>query len=275
MKKEVVAGIGIVVLVAIMILGIFMSWWPLNSVLLNVIPYFIAAGIIGLFVWGFRDKINNRFSRNDIKLSPLSVEEVIIPKEKMSEPKPLITQQSIKNGIQHYENRSQLPFNEMLYKAEGRIEMLAITFRIVTYANYDVLKGLLSRKVHITFLLSNPDSSSIEVQSKMYHGGEDIKEQIQGSLEILCKLKNEFKDLVRIRLYDSISQHSIIIIDRDNADKAWIYVESRPVGSDSSSRPSDVTYLKANQAFFNRYCSEYDMLLDNSEPYECLSASSL
>ena len=106
MKKEVVAGIGIVVLVAIMILGIFMSWWPLNSVLLNVIPYFIAAGIIGLFVWGFRDKINNRFSRNDIKLSPLSVEEVIIPKEKMSEPKPLITQQSIKNGIQHYENRS-------------------------------------------------------------------------------------------------------------------------------------------------------------------------
>ena len=42
MKKEVVAGIGIVVLVAIMILGIFMSWWPLNSVLLNVIPYFIA-----------------------------------------------------------------------------------------------------------------------------------------------------------------------------------------------------------------------------------------
>ena len=98
----------------------------MKSVLLNVIPYFIAAGIIGLFVWGFRDKINNRFSRNDIKLSPLSVEEVIIPKEKMSEPKPLITQQSIKNGIQHYENRSQLPFNEMLYKAEGRIEILAI-----------------------------------------------------------------------------------------------------------------------------------------------------
>jgi hypothetical protein len=267
--KSLAAGVGIVVLVVIMILGIFMDWWPLSSVLLNIIPIFIAGGIIGLFVWGFKDRIDSWFNKNDIKISHSPPKKAVIPNVSIPESKPIVPESRIKNGIQHYENRSQLPFNEMVYKAADSIEMLGITFRIVTYANYDVLKGLLSRKVHITFLLSNPDSSSIDVQKKMYHGSEDLREQIQGSLETLCKLKNEFKDLVEIMLYDSISQHSIIIIDRDDKDNAWIRVESRPVGSDSDSRPSDVTYRKENQTFFDQYSSEYDILLNNSELYKC------
>lgn len=185
--KSLAAGVGIVVLVAIMILGIFMDWWPLSSVLLNVIPIFIAGGIIGLFVWGFKDRIDNWFNKNDIKISHSPPKKAVIPNVSIPEPKPIVPESRIKNGIRHYENRSQLPFNEMVYKTEEQLEMLAITFRIITYANYDVLRGLLSRKIQITFLLLNPNSSS---------------------LTILCNLKKEFKDLIEIKLYDSISRHS-------------------------------------------------------------------
>lgn len=63
------------------------------------------------------------------------------------------------------------------------------------------------------------------------------------------------------------------IVDRNKRDNAWIHVESRPVGSDSDSRPSDVAYRKENETFFDRYSSEYDVLLNNSELHECNSTS--
>jgi hypothetical protein len=71
---------------------------------------------------------------------------------------------SIKNGISHYENRSQLTFYDMISKAEQKIGMSAITFTISMLSHYRILKGILSRKVRITFLLQNPDSSSIATQ---------------------------------------------------------------------------------------------------------------
>jgi hypothetical protein len=178
---------------------------------------------------------------------------------------------SIKNGISHYENRSQLPFYDMISKAEQSIEMSAMTFTISILSHYNILKGILSRKVHITFLLQSPDSSSIATQREIYYGSRDLDEQIRKSLGLLCDLKKEFKDLVIIRLYHSLSKHSITIIDRDNPDKAWIQVESRLVGSDTNSRPIDVAYRKENEAFFNQYSAEYTSLLNDSKPYECRS----
>jgi hypothetical protein len=176
---------------------------------------------------------------------------------------------SIKNGIQHYENRSQLSFDEMISKAERTVEISAITFRIATLSNYNTLKGILSRKVHLIFLILNPDSTSISIQREIYHGSEDLKEQIQKSLQILCDLKNKFNDSVDIRLYDSISTHSTTIIDRENPDEAWIQVESRPVGSDPNSRPIDVAYRKENTGFFNEHLKEYDILFEASKIYDC------
>jgi len=35
----------------------FDGWWPLSSLLLNVIPYFLVAGILALFLWGFGDRV--------------------------------------------------------------------------------------------------------------------------------------------------------------------------------------------------------------------------
>lgn len=101
---------------------------------------------------------------------------------------------TIKEGVYHYENRSVLPFDEMISKAERSVESSAITFAILTISNYNTLKGILSRKVHITFLILNPESSSILTQSRIYHGSEDLKEQIQKSLGILCGLKKMFND---------------------------------------------------------------------------------
>jgi hypothetical protein len=90
--------------------------------------------------------------------------------------------------------------------------------------------------------------------------------------KVLCKLKKEFGDLVEIRSYSSLSEHSLVIIDRDNPDKAHVQVESHPVGSDSNSRPIDVVYRKENEDYFNQYIRKYDMLLNNSRPYECPSS---
>jgi len=78
-----------------------------------------------------------------------------------------------------------------------------------------------------------------------------------------------FNDLVEIRLHDSISANSIIIIDRDHPDKAWMQVESHPIGSDSGSRPIKGAFGKDNPGFFNEYLNEYDHLLNGSKIYEC------
>jgi len=145
--------------------------------------------------------------------------------------------------------------------------MSAVAFRIMTLNNYNTLKGLLSRKVSITFLLLKP-TSKVD-QSMVYHGSKNLKQHILESLEELCELKRQFNDLVDIRLYDAVSAHSIIIIDRDDHDKARIQVELHPTGSDSGSRPINVAYEKDNQAFFYQYSKEYDELLNGSEPYEC------
>jgi hypothetical protein len=55
------------------------------------------------------------------------------------ESKPPAIQPTIKNGIRHYENRFQLPFDEMISKAEQTVEMSAITFRILTFSYFSLL----------------------------------------------------------------------------------------------------------------------------------------
>jgi len=89
----------------------------------------------------------------------------------------------VKDGIYHYQSRTQFPFDEMISKAERRVEMAAITFTIVTISNYNILKGNLSRKVHLTCILLDPDSSSILMQSKIYHGNDDLKNNLESRLE--------------------------------------------------------------------------------------------
>jgi hypothetical protein len=263
-RLSLVAGIVVTMIVAILFvyggvnLGEFTTQLAVGlTLLLPAIAYF-----------AFKPKINKLIKSEIRKIENIpQIAHNIQQQETKTNSQPV--QPIIKSGIRHYENRSQLPFGEVISKAEQNVEMSAITFRILTLSYHHILRGILSRRVHITFLLLKPDSSSISVQRKIYYAADDLEEQIRGSLKILCNLKKEFNDLVEIRLYNSLSEHSIIIIDRNDPDKAWIKVESRPVGSDSNSRPNDVAYHKDNQAFFDLHCSEYDTLLKNSEPCEC------
>jgi hypothetical protein len=57
-RRQTASIVGIVTLVSIMVTGTNLGWWPVNAVLTYVIPFFLAAGIISLFVWGFRDTID-------------------------------------------------------------------------------------------------------------------------------------------------------------------------------------------------------------------------
>jgi hypothetical protein len=129
------------------------------------------------------------------------------------------------------------------------------------------LKGLVSRKVSITFLLLKPDAK-ID-QSTLYHESKDLKQHIEESMEELCKLKRQFGELVDIKLYDSLSEHSIIMIDRDDRDERWMQVELHVIGSDPNSRPIHPAYEKDNQAFFYQHSKEYEKLLNESKPNKC------
>jgi hypothetical protein len=259
----IIVTVGLVVVLAV---GVIEGWWTLSTIL-NYIPEVILAGIAGAWIWAYRDRIENWFRKETQPHIRITGVSVLKPSDYVKETKPKAP--PVKQGIQHYERRSELPFDEMVSKAETKLEISAITFRITTLNNYKTLKGLLSRRVRIIFLLLNPDSASTVEQGKLYHASKDLKEQIQKSLEELCNLKREFKELVDIRLYDSLSEHSILIIDRDEPDKAWIQVELHPILSDSNSRPINTAYRKDNQAFFYQYSKEYDKLLDKSEQYEC------
>lgn len=61
-----------------------------------------------------------------------------------------------------------------------------------------------------------------------------------------------------IRTYDLLSNESIIIIDRDTSNRAWIQIEDRPKGSGSNNRPSKSGYRKHNKNFFEDASNKYD-----------------
>ena len=60
----------------------------------------------------------------------------------------------------------------------------------------------------------------------------------------------ESRDWLIIKTYDSLEFESIILIDKDNKDNAWIQVEYRNANSDANSRPSKATFKKCNDDVF-------------------------
>jgi hypothetical protein len=70
-RRQIASVVGVIVLIVIMVAGTELGWWPVSAVLANVVPYFLAAGIIGLFVWGFRDRIEFWSSPKPERPSPV------------------------------------------------------------------------------------------------------------------------------------------------------------------------------------------------------------
>jgi hypothetical protein len=178
------------------------------------------------------------------------------------------TPNSIENKVQHYNTRDELPrFGELLTLAHKKIEMSALTFYIVTLQHIGDVETAVNRGVKITLLLLNPDSTYVQKHAQSLHAGQDMKYQIEKSLELLCDLRNRLdsslkKNLI-IKTYDSETKHSIIILDNK-----IIKVEDRPIGSDSKSRPNHITFKKDNKDYFRQHMRQHKRL--EGKEHECI-----
>ncbi|MGB8934044.1 MAG: hypothetical protein WCC17_02920 [Candidatus Nitrosopolaris sp.] len=134
------------------------------------------------------------------------------------------------------------------------------------------IRDLLYGDIRVTFLLLDPNSEQVDIQSKIYHAVQDLKESIKKSIKLLCDEKTRLPPNKRgnliIRLYDHEPKHGLIITDEGH-ENAWIKVEARPLGSDSNSRPSDAWYKRYDPSRYSQYMHEYDTLFHNSKDYRC------
>jgi hypothetical protein len=183
------------------------------------------------------------------------------------------TQQQHDEGLKQYGSRSELPpFKEMLAKANVTVDMSGLDFRITLHQYMSNIRDLLYKDIRVTFLLLDPDSKQVDIQSKNFHADQDLKESIQRSIKLLCEKKEKLPPSKRgnliIRLYDHESKHGLIITD-EGYDNAWIKVEARPLGSDSNSRPSDAWYRRYDPSRYSQYIHEYNTLFHNSKEYRC------
>ena len=153
--------------------------------------------------------------------------------------------------------------------------MSGLDFRIVVHQFTGVIKEKLNRGIHITFLILDPNSSAVKIQSKRVFAGEDLKKSIKKTLKLLyqekMKLPPEIRDRLVVRTYNSVESESIILIDKKDTNQdnnAWIKVEYRQPGSDANSRSSDSAFKEIDEEFFNKYLNKYDMLLFKSKLYK-------
>lgn len=266
-KREIGAICGIVTLAILLLLGVQFGMLSLNSVLSNA-SWFIFAGMVGLFLWGFRERIDLWFHKI-LPSSPTPHEPVVDSSTRIKPDE----QEGQDEGLKHYKSRSELPpFNKMLSIANVTVDMSGLDFRIVVHQFMSVIRLLIHRHTRITFLLLDPNSEQVEIQSKSFHAVEDLKESIQKSIKLLCQEKEKLPPYMRgnliIRLYDYPPQHGIIIID-DGHENAWIKVEARPVGSDSNSRPSDAWYKSYDAGRYTQFVNEFNILFKHSTEYAC------
>ena len=60
---------------------------------------------------------------------------------------------NIDNGIQIFNRRSHLPFNEFLAEAHQRVDMIAVTFHCVTISHIGLIEDTIYRGIRVTFLI--------------------------------------------------------------------------------------------------------------------------
>jgi hypothetical protein len=181
-KREVGAVSGIVVLSILLLLGVLLGVLSMNSVLSNA-SWFIFAGMVGLFLWGFRERINAWFHKI-LPSSSTSANISIKPTQKQASEE----SSAEIEGLKQYKSRSELPpFDKMLSIAEVTVDMSGLDFRIVVHQFMTVIRQLVHKNIRVTFLLLDPDSEQVKIQSRNFHAGEDLKESLQKSIGLLCR----------------------------------------------------------------------------------------
>ena len=68
-RDELVSVSAFVLLAVLLLLGIHEGLWSLNEVL-SLVPYFIIAGMVGVVIWGFRQRIENAMKATPSGIEP-------------------------------------------------------------------------------------------------------------------------------------------------------------------------------------------------------------
>ena len=97
-----------------------------------------------------------------------------------------------------------------------------------------------------------------------------MRNQIEKTLLQLCSLKKKFEEniIIKINNIDNFD-NSIILVDKNKPEKAFIKVESRPIGKSGKERISDLVFRDDNEKDYSELKKLYDDIRENSKDYVC------
>lgn len=262
-KREKYAIFGIFGLIIILILGVVFGLWDLNTDILAQIPSTILfSAIIGLFLFGFRERILSlpihTLFKKDIQNSQIQKE--------IGHPN------SFDKGIQHYNSRDGIPFSKIIDEATKSVDLSGLSFNIIRLNDLELIEQKLKNGIIFTFIFPDINSKIIDSHIGVYKSSKDLKKQIEDSLRELCELKNnpEINNNLIIKTNNKYTfDESIILIDKNNLDNSFIKIESRIKGKSPNTRPSDLAFLKDNEKFYSEWKKVYVNLLKESLDYDC------
>ena len=172
--------------------------------------------------------------------------------------------------IWHYHSRDRINFQVFMKLAKKKIRMSALTFSVLTLQHEELLCQLASDEIRLTFLILDPHSEEAKRQTSLYKSSEDLIDQINRSLQRLCKLKQQYPENVFIKTYTKLHGDSITIVD-----DSVIKVEKHVVDSGPNSRENEIIFKKDSKKEFLNYRKELDDLDKSSTEYTCQSNLSL
>jgi hypothetical protein len=181
------------------------------------------------------------------------------------------------DNTKHYNSDNDLPPFDEILRIEGlkEIKILSITSYVLLLKYLKNIRNAIENDVEFTFLLLNPKSPHIEVQSKKLIGGTNLKCQIESAIEELCKIKNSIdeskKNKLKIGVYNEEIGESIMIINMERSprfkrikrffrirqQKSWIKKGIYKKGSDANDRPIITLYKHENERLFKEFSKPY------------------
>ena len=176
--------------------------------------------------------------------------------------------QSESNGIRYYNSQAQLPTFDSILEIKGlkQIDILSISSHLLLIGFNKRIEEALNDGIIFNFLLLNPKSEYVKIQSQNFGGGKNLDKQIIQSLEILSDIKsnidNKSKNNLSVKLYNKQIGKGIMIVSLEK--ESWIKFQTYIIGSDSSSRNNEASYEKDNAVFYKNYLNVYNKIANEA-----------
>ena len=172
------------------------------------------------------------------------------------------------NGIRYYDSQAQLPTFDSILEMKGlqEIDILSITSNLLLVGYNKRIEKALENGIIFNFLLLNPKSEYVKIQSQNFGGGKNLANQISDSLKILSEIKSNidsrFKNNLSVKVYNKQIGKGIMIVRLEK--ESWIKVQTFIIGSDSSSRNNEASYEKDNVVFYKNYLNVYNKIANEA-----------